>query len=157
MSELDSALSTGLTRAMDHIVKKMKEKINQNNLPKVISDAIAQEPAQISGNQASIDGTIDLQKAPMAAAFEWGSGLHSTKGPQELYPIQAKNAPNLVFWWTRRSKWFVGKQLPYGHPGVAPRPYIEPTLISEIGEVKKIIGKEVKASIIIGVKEMFKS
>ena len=152
---INNSLIAGLTRAANHFVMRMKDKVAQNGLPQAISDATSLGTANVSGETVSIEVTIDLKEAPMAAAFEWGSGLHRTKGGAGLYPIAAKDAPNLVFWWERGNKWFVGAKLPYGHPGVAPRPYIKPTIVAEMPEIKRIVGQEVKASILIGIKEMF--
>jgi len=87
--------------------------------------------------------------APMAGAFEWGSGVHGTKG--EKYPIQAKDPEgNLVFWWEKRNKWFVGAKLPFGHPGVKARPYIAPSIKDIREPLKKMFAQEIKKQLLLG-------
>ena len=76
------------------------------------------------GDKYSIAVSVSLKKAPEAGAYEYGSGFHATQGTPGKYPIVAKNAPNLVFWWEKRNKLFVGPSV--NHPGVAPRPYLKP-------------------------------
>lgn len=147
----------GLTKAAHYLVLKMKDRVSANNLPNKISEAMSIGNANIFGeSDAGIEITISLDPetgAPMAGAYEWGSGIHDPENPH-LIPIAAKNASNLVFWWERESKWFVGPKLPYGHPGVAPRPYIEPTIRDEMEAIKSIVGTEVKAAIITSLREI---
>ena len=152
------SLIVGLTKSANIVANKLRDKVRSDeHLPDVIADATSIGTVNVSADRGEISIIIDLKKAPMAAAFEWGSGIHSTKGAAGLYPIAAKNAPNLSFWWERGNKWFIGQRLPYGHPGVAPNPYIKPALLESMPEIKKILGQEVKASILIGIKEMFKT
>jgi hypothetical protein len=112
---------------------KTAEKAKQNaNWSKDIPNAIGVGKAEKSQDGYKIDITIDLEKAPHAAAFEYGSGLHRTKGVPSLYPIEAENPlwKPLQFYWEKRGKWFVGAKLPYGHPGVEPKPYLQPAIES---------------------------
>jgi hypothetical protein len=102
----------------------------------------------------SIDINVDLKVAPAAGAYEWGSGIHATKGEKGLYPIKAKNADELHFFWEKRGKWFMGFELPFGHPGVAPRPYLVPTINDTKAEFKKILGQGFKAEILSGVNKI---
>jgi len=159
---INNSLIVGLTRAANHFVIKMKERISNKKLPRAISDATAIGTANVSGDTASIVVTIDLEKAPMAAAFEWGSGIHSTKEKPEKYRI-----PNLeggtgkklkipAERWPNKSKSDDPAYLPFVmHPGVEANSYIRPTIVAELPELKRIIGQEVKAAILIGIKEMF--
>lgn len=156
-NNVSNGILAGLTKVANIFVQKMKQKITQNNLPSNISDAISIGTAQQAGDGAFIDVEIDLKKAPSAAAFEWGSGIHTERGVPGLYPILPKNASVLVI---PRSRWqnyspppdvdpvFVRKVM---HPGVAPRPYIAPSIIDSREEVRKILGKEIKAAIMLGV------
>ena len=158
MSTLSNSLLSGLTQSANRLVARMKNKVSQNGLPQAISNAMSIEPAVATESGGSIDIVIDLNEdsgAPMAAAYEWGSGLHSTKYSPQLIPIPQRKPGPLHFYWENRGKWFYGAKLPFGHPGVAPRPYIEPSIEEELPEIKRIIGQEVKASILIGIKEMF--
>lgn len=81
---------------------------------------------KISANEFQIRILVKLSDAPDARAWEYGSGLHSTRGPQAKYSIDAKNVPNLVFWWEKEQKWFVGPHV--NHPGIPARPYLRPAL-----------------------------
>jgi hypothetical protein len=142
-----------LTRSGNIFAETMKKKITEVRAPSNIGEHISVGSAQKKGNQYSIDVSIDISEgaAPEAPAYEWGSGEHRTRGSPGLYPIEAKNVPNLVFWWEKGQKWFVGAKLPYGHPGVAPRPYIEPSIQESTPKIKEILGKNFKASILVGV------
>ena len=71
---------------------------------------------------------VNKADAPDAAAWEYGSGLHDPTSPH-LIPIAAKNVPLLIFWWERKSKWFKGKALPIGHPGIKMRSYLRQPLM----------------------------
>ena len=70
---------------------------------------------------------VNIADAPDAAAWEYGSGLHDPTNPH-LIPIAARNAPLLKFWLERKSKWFKGKALPIGHPGIRMRSYLRQPL-----------------------------
>lgn len=151
----EDLLYRSLTTSMTYLFVKIVDKVMTNNLPRQITDAMKMGMPQVTGNSGFIETKIDLKIAPMAAAYEWGSGTHRTKGVPGLYPIRAVKAPKLVFWWEKGNKWFIGKELPYGHPGVEPRPYIEPSIKESMPAIKEIVAKEVKATVIIGIKEMF--
>jgi hypothetical protein len=99
--------------------------------------------------------TVNTDIAPQAAAFEFGSGIHSQENPG-LYPIHAVDAPRLVFWWEKRQKWFVGYQLPYGHPGVAARPYIKPAFEARKRSLMERIAGIVGISIVDMINVEFK-
>ncbi len=158
-----AGIHTGLVLAASYFTEKMKAKIIQVNAPRKIIDATSIGSPVITGEGAGyIDITIDT---PVAAAFEYGSGLHGKKG--ERYPIEPKNAKVLAFPWSiarNLSPSFTGKStagielsaddkafLPkVMHPGVAARPFIRPTIQEEREQIKKILGKEFIASIKLG-------
>lgn len=156
-NNISNGILAGLTKVANIFVQKMKQRLGSGNYPAgdsergttSIQDAISVGTAQQEGDNAFIDVEIDLKKAPFAAAFEWGSGLHAKLYAPTLYPIESKN--KLHFWWKERGKWFIGKKLPFGHPGIAPLPYIAPSLIESKDEIHKILGKEIKAAIMLGV------
>lgn len=158
-NDIPNGILVGLTKVANLFAQKMKQKISQNRLPNEISDAISVGTAQQAGDVSFIDVSIDLKKAPMAAAFEWGSGVHKQLGRPARYIIEPRNARMLAFEFRvaknigniRLTK--EGKAiLPYVmHPGVAPRPYIAPTLIDNKKEFRKIMGQELKAAIMLGV------
>ena len=150
--QVDSILIKNLNIAGGFFRDKMFEKIDQVKAPRNIKKHTSVGSAQKKGNVYSIDIEIDISDgaAPEAPAYEWGSGLQRTRGTPSLYPIEVKNAPNLVFWWEREQKLFVGKRLPIGHPGVQARPYIAPTIKENADEIKKILGRGFKAAILAG-------
>jgi hypothetical protein len=159
-----AGIQKGLVLAADHFRNKMEAKERQNNLPKAISDATSIGTPVQSGGQAYIDITISLNQAPMAAAFEYGSGLHSEKGDRKKYLILPKNADVLAFPWGEAENLnpsvigvgnveIVNQKafLPMvRHPGVQARPYIRPTIQDERKEIRRILGKEFVASISLG-------
>lgn len=62
----------------------------------------------------------------VGAAYEWGSGLRATRGAATKYPITPKNSKALVFEGTNRWKGEIIITPLVMHPGVAPRPFLEP-------------------------------
>ncbi len=79
---------------------------------------------------------IDLTLSPVAMAFEHGSQPH---------PIDAKNAPNLVFFWEREDVLFVGKHV--NHPGFQAKPFLEPAKRATAQERRELLEKEVGKNI----------
>jgi hypothetical protein len=157
LSNVTNGVLAGLTKVANLFVIKMKQKVSQNNLPQAISDATSIGAAQQQGDSAFIDVDINLKKAPMAGAFEWGSGIHRQRGAPATYSINPKNANVLAI---PRSRWKNYSPPPdtdpifvrhVNHPGVAPRPYIAPTLVENREEIHKILGKELKAAIMLGI------
>jgi len=151
----------GLVRIANLIVSAMKGKLGSGYpsgnpvygwIP--IQDTIFIGDVKQDNIGTSITIELGGEKAPYAAAYEWGSGLHATKSAPRLYPIVAKNAPNLVFFWQERGKWFVGPRLPIGHPGVAPKPYIKPSIDENKVEMKKILAREFKIAVLAGTKPL---
>lgn len=105
-----------------------------------------------SGNTYSIEIGADLDKAPEARAYELGSGIHSQSGAK--YPIIAKNAPNLVFYWEREGRYFVGKKV--NHPGVEARPYLKPAIEDTQADIRALFGKALSDLIIQSINQTFK-
>ena len=163
-----AGIHTGLVLAANHFVEKMKAKIGQVNVPSTIGDKTSIGSPMVQGDMAFIDITIDLNPetgAPMAAAFEYGSGIHGRK--KQRYPITPTEKEALAFPWEvaeNLSPSFVGRQTggieltsekravlsKVMHPGVAARPFIRPTIQETKEEIKKILGREFKASISLG-------
>jgi hypothetical protein len=113
----------------------------------------------------SIDITVDH---PAAGAFEYGSGIHATKGKKEKYIIEPKTKGALAFFWDKVNEgsktgskfWGIssttGKAI-FGyveHPGVEKRPYLVPTINETKEEFKKILGQGFKAEILQGVNKI---
>ena len=109
----------------------------------------------------SIEVMID-NPGGIAAAYEWGSGIHRTKGTPGTYTIKPKNKSMLAFDWPKVAGEPGFRRLPDGrvllasvqHPGVAPRPYLRPTLEENKEEFKKILGQGFKAEILQGVNKI---
>jgi len=97
-----------------------------------------------SDNKISVYVGADIQKAPEAAAYEFGSGLLATRGPRSKYPIEStRPGGHLAFLWENEpANMRDAPHLPDGrivldrvmHPGVAAKPYLEPAFDSEAKE-----------------------
>jgi len=157
-------LHVGLAKAAEYFRDKMFQKIDSERLPDVIKSATTVEPPVVSGDSGHVDIVIDTSEkgAPMAGAFEYGSGIHGSEGKE--YVIRPKNAPALAFpwqpdyipWGSPKFKGVIrtgeGTEGTYffhyvEHPGVEAVPYIRPTIIENRKEIAKIINKEFIASI----------
>ena len=162
-------LLAAMVKGATHFYNAVVAKLNSGNYPdgdaergySSIQDAMSISPAAIEGNKAHIDIIIDLKDAPYAAAFEFGSGIHSTKGPAETYPIEPKDKKVLAFPWTPSSPAGVRASSKYAddfdgtfwlmhkvdHPGIPPKPYLVPTLDKEADKIVEIVGKDLDATI----------
>jgi hypothetical protein len=135
--------------------ERLKDKIDSVNAPKVIKKNIfVGEPKQ-SNSTSSIDIVIDHPAAP---AYEWGSGIHATRGSKrEKYRIPKEGGAAFVAF--GKDKW-LGHTPPKGidyffftsvqHPGVAQRPFIKPTIEDTKAEFRKILGQGFKAELLAG-------
>jgi hypothetical protein len=104
---------------------------------KRLQGAIEELPVAQLGGTIESGVTVSTILAPEACAYEFGSGIHDTKGNQGKYRIAARNAGgNLVFQWDNEpSAVKIGAAhtkdgkviLPFvNHPGVVARPYLGP-------------------------------
>ena len=152
-SDFISGLAEKLTMYADDLGETIRQNAEQNNLPEAVGNSIEKDTVKVEGGNLSIEVRVG-KDAPMAVAYEFGSGIHRTRGTPGLYPIRAKNAPELSFFWENRRKWFKGVELPYGHPGVAPRPFIVPAIEKIVPKMKQELGKEVKAILLIGTQQV---
>ena len=164
-AQIVSGLNKNLVIAANYFKEAMFKKIDAVNAPGKIKEHTSVGTVQQKGDQLSIDIVIDISEdaAPMAPAFEWGSGEHATRGNVGKYPIVPKEKGALAFEWQPAfvpwgSKKFIGlggdgKFLfrAVEHPGVAPRPYILPTIRESRQKITEILGKGFKASILVGV------
>ena len=147
----ESQIVKYLTEVANKIAEDAKRNANSNltekgnNLPSVIAEAISVGSVEASGHgRYSISINVDLEKAPMARAYEYGSGERGLTGQD--YPIVAKNAPALAFLWEYPSPLgrkyitpedeFVRFQR-IMHPGVEAVPYLQPAIDANTDVVTK--------------------
>lgn len=137
----------------------MEQKIDSEGLSKRIKDATSIGSPVVKGDGGYIDVTIDLSEdaAPMAAAFEYGSGIHGEEG--KTYKITHKTAGKALQ--IPRGRWEKFNPPPdrdplyfmkVDHPGVKAVPYIRPTIVDNKKEIAKIIGREFISTIKVGGK-----
>ncbi len=138
-------LLTALAEVGRIFADKAKTKVSDVDAPSAI--VITSSPPMQTGAVSYIEVTA---KHPAVLAFEYGSGLHATRGAKGLYPIKAKGADPLHFFWENRGKWFIGMELPFGHPGVEARPFMKPTFDDNKDEFRRLIGQGFKAEILVG-------
>lgn len=122
-------------RAVDVAERALKESLNiiADEAKKLTYSEIASniEVSKIErkkyGKGVSLLGSVfvDLKKVPYARAVEKGSGMHERGNPHKI-PIDAKNAPALVFFWEKANRMFVGQHV--DHPGVEAKPYLSKSL-----------------------------
>lgn len=149
---LNGAIMAALPKSGNVVKSEAQANVGRNNLPSVISDAMKLSEPRKAGNNYFIDITIDLDDAPMAAAFELGSGIHGQKG--EKYKIAPKEKQALAFpWEPEQIPWGSPKFIGMGgggalflfrfveHPGVAARPYFVPAVDAKEREVQEILGQ----------------
>lgn len=92
------------------------------------------ETVQGRGNSRFISLRI---KAPEARAFEYGSGLHATKGPKQKYIIRPRRKKALYFYWERMGQTFVGQKVM--HPGIEARPFINKAKAEARKEIRQLM------------------
>jgi len=156
---------------MTQVGNKMYQAASNKAKTGRIRSAMSLGNATKSGGTYSIEITVDLKKAPEFLAFEFGSGLHRTRGKPpatyEIRPTEGKGA--LAFLWpghpaehkTGRKYWGPGMEgrLVFGyvdHPGVKAEPAFEPAFREvkrEMGDtVKQKVGAALVSSFRIGMK-----
>ncbi len=133
----------------------------QVNAPSDIPNTIkVDSPMQNQRGVYYIDVRIEH---PAAAAYEWGSGIHATRqkqggGPPGEYPIPVQPT-GVAFPKSRWPKYQPppGKSIPnyfyfaqIMHPGVAPRPFITPTLTENINQYAAMLTGALTAEIFAG-------
>jgi hypothetical protein len=152
--------------SIQSIVAKMADLARQNvygddSVPNDIADAISIGDVNDSGDTAWVDIIVDVGENDIedrrgrraARAFEYGSGEHGESG--QGYPIKAKNAPNLRFFWTymtplgyrgrkeiEEDEWVSPDEVT--HPGVEARPYLQPAIDAYRNELNDAAGKSFK-------------
>lgn len=137
---------------------------------KGIRDSIKVDPARDNEEIVYASVYVDLDDAPEARAYEYGSGVHGKSG--DKYPIAPKNSPSMVFWWKPPFGDLTGGKLPWiflkskdplegliafdraiMHPGVKARPYLRPAFEKHLKGFRGKLLKAVKVEIGFGFTE----
>ena len=92
------------------------------NVPQMDARKIGIPTPKVTRGRVEISLTLNQ----LHSAYEWGSGVHRTRGTPAKYPIVPVSAQRLVFEGTNA---YEGKTIFTNlvmHPGVAARPFLEP-------------------------------
>lgn len=143
---LDGAIIKELTDGLNDIANRARSNASWSS---TIPGAIY--VGKVEATPSGYDGTVqlDLGEAPEAAAFEWGSGIHRTKGTPGTYVIKPRTGAALGipfenwpdFEPPARRSIPIKKMIGIGrtgkivvkyvdHPGVEPNPFMQPALDS---------------------------
>ena len=134
MSKVGDLLGKLIIKNLTGISKELVENAKSNaSWSSTIPNAISFDGVSSSGD-GRYDATIivDLNKAPSAAAFEFGSGKHGEKG--QRYRIPGEGKIGVAF---PLSRWPSYKPPPdkeyfyfpfVMHPGVKAKPFLEPAI-----------------------------
>lgn len=147
-SDISASIREGLRDSADLFEKELKAKIkSEDKLSSKISDSIIKEGPFQSGEGFHIDIIVGGKQAPMALAFEFGSGEYATRGKRGKYRIPNEGGVDFVAF--PKERW-PGYQPPPDreffvfpfvmHPGVRPVPYVVPTIKKTTPEIAKILG-----------------
>jgi hypothetical protein len=121
---LDKAIKIGekvAKESIDIVVKDAKTKTYKEIADNIETSDVKTVRKQ-NGATITVSAYVELEKVPYARAVEGGSGIHDPS-KRATYPIDAKKAQTLVFWWEKRQKLFVGPHV--DHPGVEAKPYLK--------------------------------
>lgn len=169
-NNVNQGVRVGLIRVANLVSNTMKKRLASGYPPGnpeygwvPIQDTITIGQVSEGNGQSSITISLGGERAPYAAAYEWGSGIHKTRGSPGTYVIKPRDKGALAFYWPgHESGMRPGKKfIMYGndgrllftyidHPGVEAKPYIEPSIQENKQEVKKILAREFKMSLLIG-------
>lgn len=112
--------------------------------------------AKIKTGTASVTkGTVSINISTTKAgmAFEHGSGIHDPQHPHYI-DIDAKNVPNLIFEGTNAFEGQIIVTPHVNHPGVAPRPFIQPAKDKHRDEIKRKLAEEAGTNIRLAIRGM---
>lgn len=158
------SILTALAQVGATFSNKASQRASSNGLAMIAKAFSVGSPTQ-SGMTYSIEIKVSH---PAAGAFEYGSGIHATKGEKKTYIIAPKNKMALAFFWdkvdssTKPGAKFMGISSTSGkaifnyvdHPDVEQRPYLVPTIEETRDEFRKILGQGFKAEILQGVNKV---
>ena len=141
----DARMIKALTTQASRVAEQAKENASWS---KSIPNAIGVGKAEKTSNGFKVDVTVDLNKAPHAAAFEYGSGVHGEKG--ETYTI-----PGMPWLAIPRERWPKFAPPPdvdpvvlrsVQHPGVDAKPYLQPAIDQNRNRIREALGKVFKSA-----------
>jgi hypothetical protein len=154
-----SSFSAGILQKLGVISKEfmelMAETIRSKNAPKKIIEHTSADSPRKQGSKFSVEVKIDTSEnaAPMAGAYEYGSGEHGEEGKRYKIPT----IPGLLAIPRERyeAPYFPPERDPVilasvKHPGVEARPYIAPSIVKIIPRMKKIFAEEYKRQYLMG-------
>jgi hypothetical protein len=152
---IKTRLRKNVTQATNILYLELVRRTSSGKYPDEITEAIRTSPAKFEPNKGIVGQVaIDLDIAPMALAFEFGSGIWAERGSKQKYPITPKNASILSFLWpeatniaqregvdrvrfTEEGRAFLPKVM---HPGIQARPYIQPAIETKADEIAELLG-----------------
>lgn len=157
-----------MLRVLNEEASKIAEKARQNaSWSSKIPGAIRSNPAEIiSDGVYQVSITVDTSEngAPMARAFEYGSGERATRGEKKDYKIP-KEPTGVSFLWKYPSP--LGRKKVPGdefvsfaqiyHPGVAPKPYLRPAFEKNKPSMKTRFASFIKRGLLDSIKVEFKN
>lgn len=142
-----------ILRAANKIVQSARSIAAQKRAGKS-SRAIKLGVVREAKQTVSVSIILDTGVAPEAPAFEWGSGLHSTKDHPRFIDINAVNAPNLVFMGTHEFEGMLIQVPHVNHPGVKPKPFLKPAIDKHRAALKQAVREEVNKNLRINIRAM---
>ena len=155
-------LIADLAKSAEILAMDMKARTSSGRYPSDLSDSIVVSPVAVSGNTLSVKISV---MHPAGAAYEFGSGVHATRGSAGTYEIRPKEANALAIpaeKWpefefpVKRGKKMMGMVgdtflLRFvDHPGVEARPYMRPALQDKRQEIRGILKRSFVASFLGG-------
>jgi hypothetical protein len=172
-----NGILAGLLKGARILAQGISAKTNNRQYPSGLSNSITVTTPESSGDGKA---TVRIQiRHPASAAYEFGSGIHATRGVAKKYVIAPRNVNYLKFPFTLN--WMPGMkfagmkgksyrtirneiaEVGYSsgetfwnyveHPGVEARPYIQPTIQEKKKEIARAVGRDFVASIFTGQKE----
>jgi len=164
-----------LNKVIDKILADSKSNARWSSL---IPGAITRTEIKKENNKLVASIIVDLIKAPMARAFEFGSGIHVDNNPEQTYRIEAKTKLlkfpfSLTYMPSSKFVGMNGKNIGQlnrilrregqvngttywnyvDHPGVKARPFVVPAIKKNLDGVKFDLVKAFKSDVSVAIKE----
>lgn len=140
-----------ILRAADKIVRSARSIAAQKRAGKS-AKAIKLSTVREANKTISVSIILDTDIAPEAPAYEWGSGLHDTKGSPHFIDIYATNVPNLIFEGTNEWEGQLIRVPHVNHPGVKAKPFIKPAVDKHRAALKQAVREEVNKNLRISIR-----